>query len=142
MNAFNMNRISLVKTYLWVCSIFLAFWWPLSHWFYSDFYHQTIMGFAPGSYPEGMVKTIGVCGVIPVLLAYFAARDPLNNRPAVISLITFSFLIAFTYISLILEEQFPVNEMINVVICLFSAIFLLVFFPWQQSKPKTMKAAN
>lgn len=61
-------RVRVLKGFLGIIGVLLLFWWPLSHWFFSDWYHG-LLGFAAGSYPEGMVKMIGTCGVFPVLLA-------------------------------------------------------------------------
>ncbi|HEY1406436.1 MAG TPA: hypothetical protein VF857_07505 [Spirochaetota bacterium] len=122
------KKMRILRIFLIVNGVFLFFWWPLSHWFYSDFYHH-LLGFAPGSYPQSMVKIIGTCGIIPVLLLFFAAINPAKNREMIISLIIFALLIAFTYIHLIVTGAFPVYESINAAFSLFSAVFLILFYP-------------
>ncbi len=119
-------KLKVIKIYLWIVGIFLFFWWPLSHWFFSDLYH-ILLGFPKSSY---MVKTIGTLGIIPVLMSILSAINPIKNKNMVIILIIFSFLLAITYIFLIITNQFPKLEYINVMISLFSSIFLSVFYPW------------
>jgi hypothetical protein len=127
----NEMKLRIIKIFLWVVGIFLLFWWPLSHWFYSNFYHQ-LLGFKIGSYQDNMVKIIGTTGIIPVLLMIFSALDPLRNRHMIITLIVFSFSIALTYVFLITTDQFPKREYINVALSVFLGTFLLVFFPWKE----------
>jgi hypothetical protein len=122
------RKLKFLKWYLWIICVGLFFWWPLSHWFYSDLYHR-LLGFDPGAYPDGMVKIIGTCGIIPVMLAAFAALDPVKNRAMITTLIVFSFALAFTYIFLISDGNFPVQEYINVGISLFSGTLLLLLLP-------------
>lgn len=120
--------ILLLKIFLYLAGTALLFWWPLSHWFYSEWYH-TLLGFKAGSYPDGMVKVIGAAGVMPVLLAFFSARDPVRNRGMIIILITFSIIMAGTYVYLILSNRFPPAEWLNVAICLVTALVLIILFP-------------
>jgi hypothetical protein len=56
----NETRIKTMRVFLSFNGIFLLFWWPLSHWFYPDFYHN-LLGFTIGSYPDDLVKIIGTC---------------------------------------------------------------------------------
>jgi len=129
------RKLLILRVYLWVNGIFLLFWWPLSHWFYSDFYHK-LMGFKPGSYQDSLVKMIGVSGVIPVLLLFSVAKNPLKNKDSIIILITFSILLACTFLYLILKGDFPVKEYLNVGLSLFSALFLIIFYPRNQESKK------
>jgi hypothetical protein len=122
-------KIKTIKIFLWIAGVFLFFWWPLSHWFYPDLYHQ-LLGFVKGSYQDNMVKIIGTTGILPVLMAILSAINPYKNKDMIIILIIFSFLMAFTYLFLIITNQFPKLEYINVAIPLFSAVFLLLFYPW------------
>lgn len=122
-------KLKVIKIYLWIAGIFLFFWWPLSHWFYPDLYH-TLLGFTKGGYQDNLVKIIGTTGIIPVLMAILSAINPIKNKDMIIILIIFSFLLAVTYIFLIITNQFPKLEIINVMISLFSTIFLSVFYPW------------
>ena len=110
--------------------IFLLFWWPLSHWFYPDWYHR-LLGFHPDSYQYNLVKIIGTLGVVPVLLIFFSAAAPVRNKHMVIVLIIFSLLIAVTYLLLIASGQLPGLEIVNVALSAFSALFLAVLYPWQ-----------
>jgi hypothetical protein len=126
-------KLKILKIFLWINGAFLFFWWPLSHWFYSDFYH-TFLGFKLGSYQNSLVKIIGTCGIIPVLLLLFSAKDPIKNRDSIISLITFSILLAATFSYLILKGDFPIKEYINVGFLSFSALFLIFVYPWKYEK--------
>lgn len=122
-------KLKMIKIFLWINGVFLLFWWPLSHWFYSDFYH-TLLGFKLGSYQDSLVKVIGACGMIPVLLLYFSAKNPIKNRDSIITLIIFLILLAGTFLYLILKGDFPVKEYLNVGLLTFSALFLILVYPW------------
>ncbi len=126
------SKLKIVRVYLGIVGVFLLFWWPLSHWFYSDFYH-TLLGFTPGSYQNSMVLVIGACGVIPVMLALTAANDPIRNRDGVVIIIFFSVVMALTYAWLIKKDLFPMMEIVNIALTLFSAAFLTIFFPWRRA---------
>jgi len=65
------------------------------------------------------------------MLALAVARDPLRNRDALIALTGFSIVMAFTYIHLIRAGLFPHGEIFNVVLCLFSAVLMIVCYPWR-----------
>ena len=127
----NETRIKTMRVFLSFNGIFLLFWWPLSHWFYPDFYHN-LLGFTIGSYPDDLVKIIGTCGFIPVFLLFFSAINPLKNRDSIITLIIFAVLISMTYTYLIEKKGFPSLEFINVGFSLFSAVFLILFYPWKR----------
>lgn len=129
-------RIRLLKIFLGVMSLFLLFWWPLSHWFYSDWYHG-LLGFEPGSYQESMVKMIGTCGIFPVMISINAFFDPIKNRGDVVCMITGSLALGVTFVHLILEGSFPVNEIVNVVMCFSTAVFLIIIYPWKLEKIKS-----
>lgn len=68
------TRLKLTSIYLCVLGMMLAWWWPLSHWFFSDWYHQ-MLGFETGTYPDNMVKIIGTNGLVLVLLLLFYRRQ-------------------------------------------------------------------
>jgi hypothetical protein len=125
------KRIKTVRVFLVVCGVFLLMWWPLAHWFYSDFYHQ-LLGFQPGSYQDNMVKVIGTCGAIPVALCLLASRDPIRNRDMILVLIGYGFIQALTYLYLILHGSFPIGESINIGICVVCSLLLAVIFPWKE----------
>ena len=124
------TKLKIIRIFLMINGIFLLFWWPLSHWFYPDWYHK-LLGFQLGSYPDSMVKIIGTCGIVPVLLLFFSAGNPEKNRDSIITLIIFAILISLTYIFLIAKGAFPVLEGINAGFSMFSALFLLAFYPWR-----------
>ncbi len=126
------SKLKIVRVYLGIVGVFLLFWWPLSHWFYSDFYH-TLLGFKLGSYQNSMVLVIGACGVVPVMLSLMAANDPVRNRDGVAIIIFFSIVMALTYAYLIRKDLFPMMEIVNIALTLFSAAFLTVFFPWRHA---------
>jgi hypothetical protein len=89
------------------------------------------LGFSTGSYQDSMVKVIGTCGILPVLLCFLSAKKPIINRDGIIILIIFGFLIAFTFLYLIVNGYFPHKELINVSLSLFSAFFLILVYPWK-----------
>jgi hypothetical protein len=124
------TKLQIIRVFLWINGILLIFWWPLAHWFYSDFYHQ-LLGFKIGSYADNMVKIIGTCGFIPVLLIIFCAINPIKNRDIVITLIIFGILLCITYIYNITINGFPMLEYFNAGFSLFSALFLILFYPWK-----------
>lgn len=126
----NERKIIITRIFLLMCGIALFFWWPLSHWFYPDVYHR-FLGFVPGSYPGSMVKIIGTCGIVPVLLMFFAAVNPVRNKDSVVVIILFAALISMTYLYLIQTGAFPVYEYINVVFSVFTIAFLILFYPWK-----------
>ena len=123
-----LNKILITKIYLWIMAIFTFFWWPLSHWFYPDWYHS-LLGFK--SYDLALVRIIGTCGFIPSIALIFAALRPCRNRDLVITLIIFSFLMCLTYIYLIIVEGFPRREVINVGLLLANIIILCFIYPWR-----------
>lgn len=124
------KRLVFIQWFLSVLGVLLLWWWPLSHWFYADFYHR-LLGFGPGTYSTGPVRVIGTCGIVPVLLALLAARHPRRNRDAVIPLIVFSVLMALTYLHLIWTGLFPRREYFNVALCLAAGLVLTVCYPWR-----------
>ena len=129
-----MDRTRTLKLFLYTAATALLFWWPLSHWFYSDWYH-TLLGFEPGTYPDGMVKMIGTCGIFPVTLAFLAARNPAANRTAVITLIFGAAVLGLTFVHLIAAGHFPQREYANVALCFLTAGFLALLYPWQGKRP-------
>lgn len=127
------NKFLLLKVFLFTECVFLLFWWPLSHWFYPVFYH-TLLGFQIGSYQDSMVKVIGSCGFVLVLLLLFSALNPVRNKDMLLVLIIFSFLIAFTYIFLIISKVFPIFEIVNVGLSLATAVIIILLFPHENKK--------
>jgi hypothetical protein len=125
-------RIRILRLYLLFLALFTLFWWPLSHWFYPDWYHQ-LLGFE--SYDYSLVKIIGTTGVVPVLGMFFAARDPIRNRDFVISLLVFFLLLAATYVFLIDKHGFPAREYVNIALLTGNAAVLGILFPWRVAQP-------
>jgi hypothetical protein len=121
-----MDRLKILKIYLWVLGIFLFFWWPLSHWLYPDWYHN-LLGFQ--TYDYALVKIIGTCGVMPVLGIFFAALNPERNRDILLVLIIFAVLMAATYTFLIIAKGFPTLEYINVAMSFLNAVILFLLLP-------------
>lgn len=121
-----MNKIRILQLFLGVMGLFLLFWWPLSHWFYADWYH-TLLGFS--SYDPSLVRIIGTSGFMPVMLIFLTATNPVRYQGNLAILILFSLLFAGTYIYLIVGGLFPVQELMNVALCGVSAIVLLVLWP-------------
>jgi hypothetical protein len=124
------RRLRFIRWFLGVMGVLLLGWWPLSHWFYADWY-QRLLGFTPGSYSIALVRVIGTCGLIPVLLALMAARHPRRNRDRVIVLVIFSILMALTYLHLIWAGLFPPGEYFNAAVCAMAALTLLGAYPWR-----------
>lgn len=123
-----MKRIAVLKLYLWALGAFTFAWWPLSHWFYPDWYHQ-MLGFE--QYDYSLVKIIGTIGIIPVLGMFFAAIDPIKNRDFVLTLLVFFVLMAGTYIYLINTHDFPAREYLNVALLVANTIILVILYPWR-----------
>ena len=123
-------RIKILRYFFIIVGVSLFLWWPLSHWFFSDWYH-TLLGFELGSYQESMVKMIGTCGFFPVLLAILSSKDPIGNKSAVVTLIISSILLGLTFLHLILTKSFPEKEYFNVVLSFSVAGFLIIMFPWR-----------
>lgn len=130
----NEFRLKFTKVFLFLNGFLLFFWWPLSHWFYSDFYHH-LVGFGPGNYHTAFIRVIGICGVMPVMLSLMAAKDPVRNRAAIITLITFGYLLAAGFTYLIAIGGLPKREFVNVGFSLLSALVLTIVYP-RQSRPK------
>ena len=121
-------RIATVRCYFLALALFTLGWWPLSHWFYPDWYHR-MLGFS--GYDYALVKIIGTTGVLPVLGMFFVARDPLRNRDFVVALLAFSFLLAGTYVFLIEGHGFPPLEYMNVALLLVNAMTIAALYPWR-----------
>lgn len=121
-----MNKNRILQLFLGVMGLFLLFWWPLSHWFYADWYHR-LLGFSV--YDVGLVRIIGTCGILPVLLLFVTAADPVRYRANLVILVVFSLLLAGTYIYLIANGLFPARELSNVILCVASALILVVLWP-------------
>lgn len=126
-----MQRITVLRIYLFALGLFTLFWWPLSHWFYPDWYHN-LLGFT--SYDYSLVKIIGTIGVVPVMGMFFAAKNPVRNRDFIISLLAFFIMMAATYVFLIHTHGFPRKEYVNVALLVVNACILGFLYPRKQSK--------
>jgi hypothetical protein len=124
----NVTRLKITRSFLWVAAVFLLFAYPLSHWFYADFYHYTIFGFE--SYDDALVKVIGTTAFVPTLLLFFGALNPIRNRDIVKTLIIAGFLMSATYIYMINFRDFPALEYVNAALMLGLALFLWLIYPW------------
>jgi len=133
----NTIRLKIVRTYLWIAAIFLLFWSPLSHWFYPDFYHYTLFGF--DSYDVALVEIIGTISVIPTLLLFFSALNPVRNRDAVKTLIVAGFLMSATYVYLINTSKFPVLEYFNAGLFFLMALSLWIIYPWRLTPAENLR---
>ncbi len=122
------THLAVLRIYLFILATFTLFWWPLSHWFYPDWYHH-LLGFR--RYDFSMVKIIGTIGVLPVLGMYLAALAPLRNRDTVVSLLIFFPLMAATYVFLIMGHRFPPGEYFNVALLLANTVLLAAVYPWR-----------
>lgn len=124
-----MNRTYFLRIYYGLLATFLLFWWPLSHWFYPDWYHN-LLGFE--EYDYALVKIIGTIGMIPVFALFFSIREPIKNRAVPITIILFSILMSLTYHFLITTVDFPPREYINVALLCVNAVILILSFPWKR----------
>ena len=91
--------------------VFIALWWPLSHWFYADWYHS-LLGFA--GYDDGLVKVIGTMGIFPLALLAMTAKNPAASRPYLTIFMIWSVGMIGTYLYLIGTGAFPDHEYLNV----------------------------
>jgi hypothetical protein len=106
------NKLSRFRILCAANALILLFYWPLSHWFYSDFYHR-IFGFTPGSYDPDFVKVIGTMGVIPVIGFIHAAFRPVQSGGFLAAYTAWCFLQSATYVEVILHGSFPKAEYFN-----------------------------
>jgi len=115
------------SAFAFTLSALLLFWWPLSHWIYSDWWHR-LLGFAAGSYPAGMVRSIGTSGLLPVFLMAYIGLSPEGKRPLIIALSLFSLALAITYLVNILTGSFPKGEWLNLALCAAVAALLPISY--------------
>lgn len=116
----------VLKTYLWILGLFVLFWWPLSHWFYPQWYHR-LLGFE--TFDSALVTIIGTTGLVVVMNIFFAARDPIRNRAMILVLIIFSVVMAGTYFFLIQTRGFPQREYVNLALLVINTMFLVGLYP-------------
>lgn len=122
-----MSKIIITKIFMISLSFLTFLWWPLSHWFYSDWYHR-LLGFE--KWDESMVKMIGTCGLLPVFILLITGLNPVRYRRNAISIVIFMCTLGFTFLYLISRNLFPVGEYLNVFICFFSGLITLIIYPW------------
>ncbi len=123
-------RLKMLRSFLWGSGFVTLIYWPFSHWFFPDWYHN-LLGFS--SYDLSLVRIIGTLGLLPVMGFFMVARDPLRNRDFLFALIAISVLIALTYVFLIHVTGFPIKVYINIAILLFNAIVMSLLYPWQDA---------
>ncbi len=128
-----MTKLKLFSAALFGIAGFLLAWWPLSHWFYYQWYND-LLGFTFSSTDDGLVKMIGTCGLMPVLCLVALALRPRNNGPLVAGLSLFSVALSFTFLFLVLRGDFPRGELINVVMTLGLALCIPVMYRWANSQ--------
>lgn len=119
-----MNNWTLQQTIFAINAVVLFFYWPLSHWFYSDFYHS-MLGFAPGSYDPDFVKVIGTLGMIPVIGFAYSAFRPEKSDAFICAFAIWCFLMSATYVEVIINGQFPSREYFNSVLVFVIGLSLL-----------------
>ncbi|MFH1118010.1 MAG: hypothetical protein V1792_29160 [Pseudomonadota bacterium] len=120
------NRLLILRVYLGLLGTFTLFWWPLSHWFYPEWYHR-LLGFE--SFDPSLVTIIGTTGLVAVLNIFFAALDPIRNRAMITILIVFSIAMAATYLLLIQTKGFPEREYANMTLLIVNTIVLITLYP-------------
>ena len=113
-----MRNLSRLQILYLTNAVIIAFYWPLSHWFYPDLYHQ-LLGFQAGGYDQDMVRIIGTIGTLPVIGFIYAAYRPQTARAFVVAYTVWCFLMSATYFVVIFAGNFPKGE-------LFNAILLIV----------------
>jgi hypothetical protein len=123
-------RLQILKIYLWLTGIFLLLWWPLSHWFYAEWYHA-LFGFEnPAQYAHNsLVKIIGLTGFCPIFLMFFAALNPIRNRDALKVFIITGFMVPIVYFYLIQTHGFPPLEYFNAAMYAGTALILIILYP-------------
>jgi hypothetical protein len=85
------------------------------------------------------IKIIGTCGIIPSLLLFFSALNPLKNRDMIIIIIlVYAACMALTYIFLIITRGFPKQEYFNVVLLIINIVVLGVLYPWRVGSNKDL----
>lgn len=124
------NKIKILKVYLWILGTFVLFWWPLSHWFYPEWYHR-LMGFR--DFDFSLVTIIGTTGLVVVMNIFMAAMDPIRNRAMLGILMTFSVAMAGTYLFLIQTQGFPSREYFNMALLIINAVILAALYPSNES---------
>jgi hypothetical protein len=129
---FNADKLTILKVYLRVLGIFVLFWWPLSHWFYLEWYHR-LMGFH--DFDRSLVTIIGSTGLVVVMNIFAAATDPIRNRAMLGILITFSLALAGTYFFLIQTQGFPSREYLNISLLVVNAGVLAILYPVDEYAP-------
>ena len=120
------RKLILLKVYLWLLGMFVLLWWPLSHWFYPEWYHR-LLGFE--HFDSSLVTIIGTTGLVVVMNIFMAAMNPIRNRGMLGILITFSVAMAATYLFLIHTQGFPTREYLNVVLLIANTVVLAVLYP-------------
>ncbi|MBI5248665.1 MAG: hypothetical protein HY912_04155 [Desulfomonile tiedjei] len=132
MTKLSYSKIKILKAYLWILGILVLFWWPLSHWFYPEWYHR-LMGFK--DFDSSLVTIIGTTGVVVVMNIFMAAIDPIRNRGMLAILITFSIAMAGTYCFLIQTQGFPSREYFNMALLMLNTVILTALFPRDDFAP-------
>ncbi len=84
-----MTKLAVLRVFAAAQAAIVLFWWLLSHWIYSEWYHG-VMGFAPGSYNEDFVKIIGTMAIFPLAGLVHTALNPAAARPFLIGYAIFN----------------------------------------------------
>lgn len=121
-------KFKVTRIFCIISAVCLLFWWPLSHLFYSDWYHQ-LLGFELGSYQKPMVIVIGVCGFLPVMNLVIISLNPIKYKALAVVMIIFCFLLIAMYTYLIMAGIFPFLEIINIGICFIVSLILIFIYP-------------
>lgn len=124
-----MDNLSWFQIYLFALGIFIFFYWPVSHWFFSDWYHK-LYDFKKGSYPTSFVKMIGTNGILPSLCFIIIAVNPTAYRLLAIAMLIYLALMTFTYLHLIRIKEFPRKEFYNIILITCNLVIISLFFPW------------
>ncbi|PLX36669.1 MAG: hypothetical protein C0606_12640 [Hyphomicrobiales bacterium] len=116
-----LSKLAILRLYAAGLGLFTLFWWPLSHWFFPDWYHD-LMGFE--SYDLAFVRLIGTMGLLPVGCLFWLAYRPREAYGFLVVFVVWSLLLAATFAFLILFSGFPQAEFGNVALLVMNAAIL------------------
>lgn len=124
----------LFRAYCLAIGATLGLYWPLSHWFFSDLYHQ-MQGFAPGSYDPDFVKIIGTMGIMPVAGFFYSALQPQDSPASLVAFMLWCFAMCATYLHVIAAGRFPPGEYLNAALVFVTGVSALLVLKSRQSQP-------
>jgi len=127
------KKTARLRLFAAALGLFTLFWWPASHWFYPDWYHD-LMGFE--SYDLGFVRLIGTMGLLPVTGLFWTAWRPRESRGFLIAFAVWAAGLAATYVFLILNGDFPPAEYANAGLLMIVVVVVLALLPDPAPNPE------